>query len=139
MVGRARWRDLGRPEAALIGGEYVGWDEARYPNRPYRVVDRAAAPWLFAGTHLVHGSRFGRYGIEIDERTPASPPDTQVVAVIPHAFGRGMSAEMTVYRRGRATVFDAGAMNFGASADWPTVSGLLSNLWTHLSGETPAA
>lgn len=139
MTGRTRWRDIGRPEAALIGAEYVGWDEAHYPNRPYQVADRAGAPWLFVGTHLVHGSRFGRYGVEIDERTPASPRDTRVLATIPREFGPGMSAQMTVYRRGRSTVFDAGAMNFGASADWPTVSALVSNLWSHLSGEVPGA
>jgi hypothetical protein len=46
-----------------------------------------------------------------------------------------MSAEMTIYRRGRATVFDAGAMNFGASANWPGVSAVMTNLWSHLSGE----
>lgn len=138
MLGRARWRDLGRPEAALVGAEYVGWDEAHYPNRPYRVTDRTAARWLFAGTGLGDGSRFGRYGIEIDERTAVSPPDTHVLAQITGEFGSGMTAEMTIYRRGRATVFDAGAMNFGASADWPGVSRLVANLWTHLSGEEPA-
>jgi hypothetical protein len=44
---------------------------------------------------------------------------------------------MTVYRRRRATVFDAGVMNFGASAYWPGISTLVGNLWTHLSGEQP--
>ena len=133
MVGRTRWRDVGRPEASLLGAEYVGWDEARYPNRPYRVVDASAARWLFAGTHLGDGSRFGRYGIEIDERTAYSPADTRVLAEIPGEFGAGLTADMTLYRRGRSTVFDAGAMNFGASADWPGVSRLMTNLWCHLS------
>jgi hypothetical protein len=137
MVGRTRWRDLDRPEASLVGAEYVGWDEARFPNRPYRVVDMAAAPWLFRGSHLRHGSRFGRYGVEIDQRTPASPPGTRVIASIRGAFGPGKTAQMTVYRRRRATVFDAGVMNFGASAHWPGISTLVGNLWTHLSGEQP--
>jgi hypothetical protein len=135
MLGRERWRDLGRPEASLIGAEYVGWDEARFPNRPFHVVDESAAPWLFAHTGLGEGSRFGRYGIEIDQRTADSPAGTRVLAEIPGAFGPGMSAEMTIYRRGRATVFDAGAMNFGASANWPGVSAVMTNLWSHLSGE----
>ena len=137
MVGRTRWRDLGRPEASLVGAEYVGWDEARFPNRAYRVVDAGAAPWLFTGSHLRHGSGFGRYGIEIDQRTPASPADTRVIAAIRGEFGPGKTAQMTVYRRRRATVFDAGVMNFGASADWPGISTLVGNLWTHLSGEQP--
>ena len=42
---------------------------------------------------------------------------------------------MTLYRRGHATVFDAGALNFAASAHWPQISRLVSNLWSHLSGE----
>jgi hypothetical protein len=135
MVGRTRWRDLERPEAALVGSQYVGWNESKYPNRPYRIVNTAAAPWLFAGTNLHVGSRLGRYGIEIDEPNLASPPGTHVLATIANEFGPGKSANMTIYRRGRSTVFDAGAINFGASAHWPTVSRLVSNLWTHLSGE----
>lgn len=138
MVGRTRWCDLGRPEAALVGSQYVGWNESKYSNRPYRVVDTAAAPWLFAGTNLHDGSLLGRYGIEIDEPDAASPPGTHVLAVISGEFGPGKSAEMTIYRRGRSTVFDAGAINFGASAHWPTVSRLVSNLWSHLSGEETA-
>jgi hypothetical protein len=135
MVGRTRWRDLRRPEAALVGSQYVGWNESRYPNRPYRIVDTSAATWLFAGTQLHDGSLLGRYGIEIDEPNAASPPGTRVLATIPNAFGPGKSANMTIYQRGRSTVFDAGAINFGASAHWPTVSRLVSNLWAHLSGE----
>ncbi len=137
IVGRTRWRSLGRPEAALVGAQYAGWNEARFPNRAYRVNDSHAAPWLFAGTKLRDGSRFGRYGIEIDSRTAASPRDTRAVAVIGHEFGSDSPAEMTVYRRGRATVFDAGALNFGASAYWPGISQLVSNLWQHLSGQAP--
>ena len=138
IVGRTRWRSLGRPEASLVGAQYAGWNEAHFPNRAYRVTDTRAAPWLFAGTRLRHGSRFGRYGVEIDTRTADSPPHTHAVAVISREFGPATSAEMTVYRRGRATVFDAGALNFGASAHWPGVSQLVTNLWEHLSGEQPA-
>jgi N,N-dimethylformamidase beta subunit-like, C-terminal len=137
IVGRTPWRNLGRPEAALVGAQYAGWNEARFPNRNYQVTNTHAAPWLFAGTRLRDGSRFGRYGIEIDRRATVSPPDARAVAVISHEFGTDSSAEMTVYRRGRATVFDAGALNFGASAYWPGVSQLVSNLWQHLSGEQP--
>ncbi len=135
LYGRTRWRDLGRPEAALIGAQYDGWEKGRYPNRPYVVVGLRHAPWLFAGTGLHDGSSFGKYGIEIDETTSASPRDTYVLAEIPNDFGPGLNAEMTVYRDGRATVFDAGAMNFGGSADWPVVSRLVANLWQHLGDE----
>jgi hypothetical protein len=135
MTGRSRWRDLGRPEAALIGAGYAGWNESRFPNHPYRVLDTRAARWLFAGTGLHYGSRLGHYGIEIDQRNAASPPNTQALASIRNDFGPGRSAEMTIYRQGHATVFDAGVLNFGASAHWPQVSRLVSNLWAHLSGE----
>jgi N,N-dimethylformamidase beta subunit-like, C-terminal len=136
MTGRKRWRDLGRPEAALVGAQYAGWDEGKYPNRPYRILDTAAAPWLFQGTGLHDGSVVGNYGIEVDEPGAASPPHTHVLAEIPNELGPGKPAEMTIYTRGRSTVFDAGAINFGASAHWPALSRFFSNLWSHLSGET---
>jgi hypothetical protein len=136
MTGRTRWRDVGRPEAALVGAQYAGWDEGKYPNRPYRIVNTEAAPWLFVGTGLHDGSSVGRYGIEVDEPNAVSPPHTHVLAVIPDELGPGKPAEMTIYTRGRSTVFDAGAINFGASAHWPALSRFFSNLWSHLSGES---
>jgi hypothetical protein len=136
MTGRTPWRDLGRPEASLIGAQYAGWDEDNYPNNPYHVTDTAAAPWLFKGTGLHDGSTFGNYGIEVDEPNAVSPPHTHVLAEIPNELGRGKPAEMTIYTRGRSTVFDAGAINFEASAHWPTLSRFFSNLWSHLSGES---
>jgi N,N-dimethylformamidase beta subunit-like, C-terminal len=138
MVGRTKWREHGRPEAALVGAQYVGWDEARYANHPYRVIDAQAARWLFAGTGLHNGSRFGRYGIEIDQPVAGvSPRGTHVIATIPNEFGH-KAADMTIYQRGNSTVFDAGALNFGASAHWPGISVLVDNLWEHLSGEQPS-
>ena len=136
MTGRTPWRRLGRPEAALVGAQYAGWDEGKYPNRPYRIVDTAAAPWLFKGTNLHDGSLVGNYGIEVDEPNAVSPPHTHVLAEIPNELGPGKPAEMTIYTRGGSTVFDAGAINFGASAHWPALSRFFSNLWSHLSGES---
>src|SRR5207253_5532405 len=63
MTGRWRWRDLGRPEAALVGEQYVDWNHGRYANRPYTVV---SSSWLFRGTSLRSGDTFGGYGIEVD-------------------------------------------------------------------------
>jgi len=140
MIGRTTWRKLGKPEASLVGAQYVGWCHgSRWPNQPYHVVDRQAAPWLFAGTGLQNGATFGKYGIEIDEPNTVSPDDTDVLADIPHAFGK-KAADMTIYRMGRATVFDAGVFNFGASAHWGgAIALMMSNLWAHLSGERSAA
>jgi hypothetical protein len=134
MDGRWRWRDLGRPEAAVVGAQYVGWNEDRYANRPFHVTGVGKAPWLFAGTGLRNGSTFGTYGIEVDSRTVASPPSTVVLADIPHIFGPGKTAQMTYYTTpGGAKVFSAGVMNFGGSALWPTVSTMLENLWVKLT------
>ena len=137
MVGRTRWRDIGQPEASLIGAQYVGWNEANYTNHPYHLINRQAAPWLFQGTGLRNGATFGNYGIEIDEPNTVSPDDTDVLAEIPHEFG-DKAADMTIYSMGRSTVFDAGVFNFAASAHWPKISRMVSNLWSHLSGESPA-
>ena len=46
-----RWRDLGRPESALIGVQYFAWNEGR-PSVPYTIHGARREAWLFAGTHL---------------------------------------------------------------------------------------
>ena len=134
LVRTGRWRDLGRPEAALVGVQYLRWNENRYRNAPYVVTGARAEPWLFRGTGLANGDRFGSFGIEIDARTPDSPRGIRVLARIPDVFGPGRSAEMTYYttRRG-AKVFAAGAFTLGGAALWPSVSPLLENLWRELA------
>jgi len=131
------WRDLGRPEAALMGAQYIDWYRRLYPNQPYRVVGARRVPWLFAGTGLKDGSLIpGYYGIEIDGTSSASPRDITVVATIPDIFP-GETADMTYYTTAAgAQVFDAGTINFGGAADNPSVARMLHNLWTHMSGTT---
>ena len=93
----------------------------------------AAPPWAFTGTGLADGDRFGRYGFEIDARSPASPPGTQVLASIPNLMG-SRSAEMTYYETpAGAKVFAAGALNFTASIGDPAVARLVENVWARLS------
>lgn len=137
LIGR--WRDLGRPEAALLGAQYLDWYRNLYPNRPYTVTGARRVPWLFAGTGLRNGSAIpGYYGIEIDHTTPASPPGTTVVADIPDIFP-GETAEMTYYRTAAgAEVFDAGTINFGGAANRRVVATMLANLWHHMAGVTIA-
>lgn len=132
LIGR--WRDLGRPEGALIGAQYLDWDHGVYRNRPYRVVGARELPWLFRGTGLHDGSLIrGDFGIEIDAVASVSPPHTIVVAEIPDIFG-SETAQMTYYRTPRgAEVFAAGTMNLGGSAELHDVSPLLENLWTHMA------
>jgi hypothetical protein len=134
LLTRVRlWRQLGRPEAALVGVQYAASD---YGARQGGYVVRAAAtaPWAFAGTGLSDGDTFGEYGIEIDARSAASPPGTLLLASIPDLMGPGRSAEMTYYETPRgAKVFAAGALNFTASIGEPAVSQLVENVWARLS------
>jgi N,N-dimethylformamidase beta subunit-like protein len=129
-----QWRDLGRPEAALVGVQYAGSNHGSN-QAAFTVTGAATAPWVFAGTGLADGDTFGRYGIEIDERTGASPPGTQVLAHIPNILpNAGRSAEMTYYETpSGAKVFAAGALNFAASIGDPAVAQLVENIWTRLS------
>ena len=134
MNGRWRWRDVGRPEAPLIGAQYVDWNQDRYPNKPFTVTGTAQAAWFFRGTGLHDGATFGVYGIEVDAPDKNSPPGTRVLASIHDIFGPGKSAAMTYYTTPRgAKVFSAGVMNFGGSALWPVVSIMMQNLWSELS------
>jgi hypothetical protein len=133
MTKVAEWRDEGRPEAAITGGAYVGSNHGAV-QLPYTVTGATKAPWLFAGTGLADGSTFGRYGIEIDASGPASPPGTIVLARIPDLLGPGKSAEMTYYETpAGAKVFNAGTINFAATATEQPVSTMLENLWQRLS------
>lgn len=136
LVGE--WRNFGRPEAALLGGQYLANDDGQR-QQPYSVVGADAAPWAFAGTGLTNGSQFGRYGIEIDATTVVSPPGTQVLARVPDLFGPGRSAEMTYYETAAgARVFSAGVLNFGGTLMlWPEVGLLLDNVWRRLTSDLP--
>jgi N,N-dimethylformamidase beta subunit-like, C-terminal len=138
LQGRWRWRDLGRPEARLVGAQYLDWNHDAHPNAPYVVTGARRAPWLFAGTGLRNGDRIpGSFGIEIDARTPQSPPGTAVLATVPDVFGPGKTAEMTFYRTANgAEVFDAGTINFGGAARNPIVGRMLDNLWAHLTARS---
>jgi N,N-dimethylformamidase beta subunit-like, C-terminal len=142
-----RWRDLSRPEAALIGAEYRGNDRGQHKG-PWIVRRTAATSWLFEGTGLTTGSRFGSGGIEIDATAAASPPGTLVLAEIPHLYGPTFTAQMTYYETpGGAKVFAAGAFNLVESVlepdaplpdrlalrAEPGAQRMLENLWTHLT------
>ncbi len=133
LVRRAPWRSLGRPESSIVGVQYVGSNNGAR-QAPYTVTGASHEPWAFEGTGLSDGDAFGRYGIEIDARSAASPPETQVLARIPNLLGGGRSAEMTYYETpAGAKVFAAGVINFGASLGDPAVERLLENVWARLS------
>ena len=126
------WRNLGRPEASVVGVQYVS---SNYGGRlGAYIANTTAAPWVFAGTGLSTGDTFGQYGYEIDIRSPASPPGTILLASIPDLMGPGRTAEMTYYETAAgAKVFAAGALNFASSVTNPVVARLLDNVWARLS------
>jgi hypothetical protein len=126
IVRKASWREAGRPEAALVGAQYARSDAARL--RPYVVRRAEAAPWLFEGTGLRNGSRFGHFGIEVDTKAPSSPRRTVVLAHLPPR-----RAEMTYYETARgAKVFAFGAFTLAGVATQQPMKQLLDNLWTRL-------
>jgi hypothetical protein len=126
------WRNLGRPEAGLVGVQYVASNYGVHQGA--YVANTAGAPWVFAGTGLANGQSFGSYGYEIDIRSPATPAGTILLASIPDLMGPGRTAEMTYYETAAgAKVFAAGALNFAASVENPVVARLLDNVWARLS------
>jgi hypothetical protein len=128
----ATFRDLGEPESQIMGDQYRANNDGR-GQKPWVILHAEAAPWLFAGTGLRNGSRFGRGGIEIDEVGPKAPPGTKVIAIIPHVIGN-RNAEMAYYETpGGAKVFSAGAFTLAGQATSPEISPLLDNLWRHLA------
>jgi hypothetical protein len=127
LVRTVRWRELHRPEAALVGVGYRANNGTR-PQQPFIV--RHPLRWLFRDTRVDRGTRLGHFGIEIDSKERASPPGTIVIATIPNIFGRGFTANMTYYetRRG-AKVFAFGAFSMGGVATQPPFNTMLENLW----------
>jgi hypothetical protein len=125
------WRELGRPEAALVGVQYVTYGS--HLRGPYVVRDTRRTPWLFRGTGLRKGSSFGTFGIEIDRKASASPRGTHVIAELRNGQGPGLAAQMTYYTRGGAKVFAAGAFTLGGSATRSYGTKLLNNLWRYMS------
>jgi len=139
LVRRELWRELGRPEAQLIGVQYLANDDGSR-QAPFMVTGAEVLPWAFEGTGLENGDTFGLYGIEIDATSPDSPAATHVLAAVPDVFGPGRSAQMTYYETAAgAKVFAAGVLNFGGSVlpvgrlRDPAVTRLLDNLWARLS------
>jgi hypothetical protein len=128
-----QWRDLGRPEAGLIGVQFRGMDTGSHRRR--WILGRArAGRWIFAGTGLGAGDRFVRGGIEIDGTTVDSPRNVQVLAEIRNLYGPGTTAQMTYYETARgAKVFAAGAFTLAGSSLRPDASAVLDNLWARMA------
>jgi len=141
MTRVKKWRELGRPEASVLGVQYIGNDMGE-SRGPWLVRKAAADSWIFRGVKLRPGNAFSDAGIEIDAVAPSSPPGTQILASIPNLLGPGMTAHMTYYETANgAKVFSAGAFTLAGSVRQPAVRRLLTNLWERLArarGTSPA-
>jgi N,N-dimethylformamidase beta subunit-like, C-terminal len=139
------WRDLGRPEAQLLGVQYRGNDDGTRQG-VYEIVGAERVPWLFEGTELENGSTLGDdvggYGIEIDGITPDSPPGTALIALVPNLLGPGLDGQMAYYEtEAGARVFSAGTLDFCTSVLTSPVNRMLDNLWQQMTedAEPPPA
>jgi hypothetical protein len=132
MTRVAKWRDVGRPEAALIGVQYIGNDDGTHRDA-YHVRNTHRTPWLFAGTNLTKGSSFSNFGIEIDKTAPSSPRGTHVLAELPNLLGPGRTGQMTYYEKGGAKVFAVGAFTLAEDVWQSPVDVMIENLWDRLS------
>jgi hypothetical protein len=129
----AKWRDLGRPEAALIGVQYVANDRGERKG-PWLVRRTPIAELLFRGVPLGPGRAFSEGNVEIDATAASSPRGTHVLAEIPDLLGPGLTAQMTYYETPRgAKVFAAGAFSLAANVHDAAVQTFLANLWARLS------
>jgi hypothetical protein len=121
----AKWRDVGRPESALVGAQYSG--SKTNDAGPYIVAGTSAGAWAFAGTGLSPDAPFSNAGDEFDLTTSASPPGTQVLATVRTPYHRG---EMTYYELNGAKVFAPGTF-LTERVLQPPESRLLENLWNN--------
>jgi hypothetical protein len=133
-----KWRDLGRPEASLLGVEYFHNDSGEHRGN-WIVRDAEHFRWLLDGTGLGNGGRISNGGIEADHVTSASPKSTKVVAEIPNLYGPGMTAQMTYYEKAGAKVFAAGAFTLAGGIRQPRVQHLMDNLWKRLANDPTAS
>jgi hypothetical protein len=120
-----RWRDLQRPESALVGAQYAG--SKTNDVGEYIVGDAPADAWAFANTGLKPGDTFGDSGNEFDLTTSVSPPGTQILATVTTPYHHGA---MTYYELNGAKVFDAGTFFTGRVLE-PVESKLLENVWNN--------
>jgi len=134
MTRVAKWRDLGRPEAALVGVEYYHNDMGEHRG-PWVVRPAATKlPWLIGGTGLEVGMEFSSGGIEADDVTSDSPKNVRVIAAIPNLYGDGRNADMTYYDTpAGAKVFAAGAFSIAGSVWQGHVRQLVNNLWNWMA------
>jgi hypothetical protein len=108
----ARFRDLGMPEAQIVGIMY-----GYYPVDGDVVIDNDTT-WVTAGTGLTHGAHLaGLLGYEVDKIVASSPPNIERIghSYVPSKKGY---ADMTLYTASSgALVFATGSMQWSWGLD----------------------
>ncbi len=135
MTRVAKWRELGRPEASLLGVQYIANDMGEHRG-PWLLRKAPATSWLFVGD--------GLRGRQAPSRTQGSrsitPPRARLAerrssAEIPNLLGPGLTAQMTYYATPRgAKVFSAGAFTLAGSIRQKPVAQLVENIWAEIAG-----
>ena len=127
----SRWRDLGRPEAALVGVQYVGESARRRVGRGSS-ARRRRARGSSPERACVSGRRSRAAASRSTRSRPARRAASRSLAEIPNLFGPGMTAQMTYYetpcrrtRVRRGCVPPHPAVDVGLRSSWR----MLENLW----------
>ena len=132
MMKTKQWRDLGRPEAALLGVQYRGNDSGEHRGR-WLLRKARAGRWIFAGSGLKPGDAWCSGSIEIDQTSDASPRARRCSPRSRTSSGPA-SPQMTYYETARgAKVFAAGAFTLAGAIGRPDVKNVVENLWTRLA------
>jgi hypothetical protein len=153
---------VNRPENTMTGVSFrrgAGcWGPAMPLMREESYTARFADHWVFAGTGLSDGDRFGRgcLGYETDaadfeERDgvpratgrDGTPTSFVILATADLAhwsrYGQGGAATMGVFTSGAGTVFNSGTLNWGSALDDPVVDRITRNVLDRLSAPTDRA
>ena len=126
------WRDLGRPEAALCGVQYLANDRGRR-QQPYMVVGAESCLGIrghrrcrTAPDSASTGSR-STPGAGVAAERPGARPDPEPLRPGPHGGDDVLRAPSG------AKVFSAGVLNFGGQVGlWPEPARILDNVWRRL-------
>ncbi|OPG12890.1 N,N-dimethylformamidase beta subunit family domain-containing protein [Microbispora sp. GKU 823] len=147
---------VNRPENALTGVSFRAGAGAWGPHMPRMLEEsyttRFAAHWVFEGTGLTDGDKFGQgcLGYETDAAEfeevggvprvtgrDGTPPSFVVLATadLRHwsAYGQGGMATMGVFTSGLGTVFTAATVNWGNGLHDPVVDRITRNVIDRLS------
>ena len=136
-----RWRDLNRPENALLGEMFGEWV---WSSGPLVVTDPNA--WIWSGTGVAAGSFIaGLYGVESDRRfaNGAEPVAVQEIGggIDENHDGKVARVQTTLYSTpAGATVFAAGTLNWSRALAhdgmWDLrIQQATANLVSRLSGD----